>query len=72
MSRVKWSIYGNDQYIGDFIAEEVCRITGMRRNNISTYADLGTAYKGVYRIERIGKVPCQEWEETVNSLKQKA
>jgi len=70
MSRVTWSVYKNDEYLGDFVSEEVSQITGMRRNKVSTYADLDSLYKGVYRIKKVQSQLYQEWNKVVEILKQ--
>lgn len=51
--KYKWRLFKDKNCLGVFSKEEIIQITGMSRNNIGTYADLGAAYKGIYMIERV-------------------
>lgn len=50
--RKTWNLYDLDAFLGTFTVHEVCRITGMLKNNVSNYAETGFLYKGRFRIEK--------------------
>lgn len=68
-SRLRWRLFKNEEFLGEMKTEEVAKITGIGPHNISTYADLGSQYKGVYRIERIEEPDfATEWGSTTAQL----
>jgi len=63
-----WRLFDNDEDLGLFSVHEIAEMTGMRKNNVSTYAQTGQLYKGRYRIEKRKDI-WQEWEESTMRLR---
>lgn len=73
VATLKWRLFEKGKCLGVLTAEEVVSITGMKKNNISAYADTGTVYKKTYRIEKVEKTEdfsCA-WEQATGVLLKK-
>lgn len=72
-ARLKWRLFEHGVCLGVLDMDQVAEITGMNKRNISTYADLGSLYKGVYKIERVEDVEkerfMKEWDRATKILK---
>lgn len=69
MAKLKWRLFNRDRCLGVFTKAEITTITGMSANNLSTYADVGSWYKGIYRIERVNDSDfALEWETVTKKI----
>lgn len=68
-AKLKWRLFQNGQILGVFSKEEISEITGMSKNNISTYADTGSTYKGEYIVERVEDSElAREWDRVTKII----
>lgn len=59
-----WNLYKKGKLLGKYTTLDISKITGMKINNVSDYAETGFLYKGIYQIERAKK----EWDEVTEKL----
>lgn len=70
MKRAKkiWNLYKNGELQGLFTSSEISELIGMNRNNVSNYAELGSLYKGTYRIEKAEEALENEWAAVTGGI----
>jgi hypothetical protein len=74
MKRAKknWNLYKNGELQGVFTSSEISELIGMNRNNVSNYAELGSLYKGIYRIEKADEALEIEWAAVTGGITARA
>ena len=63
-----WNLYREGELQGLFTSAEISDLTGMHKNNVSNYAELGSLYKGIYRIEKADESLANEWATVTEGL----
>lgn len=80
MKPVKYAVFYDDEYIGDFTAEELRKKIGITAKVLYGYVNKGISYKKHYTFERDGQVTrltaddalMKEWERVRMLLNPKA